>query len=182
MVVGDLLLGLGAAALWVAILLWSDRQSARRLWPPHRGRVTTAAWAWALTIAIYVGQIGAGAEQWNAFGWPAWLRHGVGGGLSILGSLYQSWGVAVLGLKGTSGWPVSLATTGPYAQTRHPQYLGQVATFIGIAIWSASPAAWVIGIAGCSALILAARVETRHLARTAPGHGDWAKRVPGVLS
>lgn len=182
MVSGDLILGLGAAAVWVAILMWSDRKDARRLWPPHEGGLVTAGWAWALTIAIYVGQIGAGAEQWNQFGWPAWLRHGVGGGMSILGSLYQSWGVAVLGIRGTSGWAVPLATTGPYAQTRHPQYLGQVATFIGIAIWSASPAAWIIGLAGCFALTLAARVETRHLARRAAGHGSWAARVPGILS
>ncbi len=176
---GDLALGLGAAGLWIAILLWSDRRDAQRLWPPHTGGVITACWAWALTVAIYVGQIGAGAEQWNQLGWPGWVRHGLGGGLSLAGSAYQSWAVVVLGLKGTSGWPVALATTGPYAQRRHPQYLGQVATFIGIAIWSASPAAWMIGLAGCAALLLAARVERRHLSRTCPGYADWAARTPG---
>lgn len=123
----------------------------------------TAAWAWGLTIAIYMGQIGAAAADWNAWGWPAWLRHGLGGGLSLLGSAYQSWAVLVLGLKGTSGWPVARETGGPYGQMRHPQYAGQMATFLGIAIWAASPAAWAIGLAGCSALILAGRVEDRFL-------------------
>ncbi|MCV6596355.1 MAG: phosphatidylethanolamine N-methyltransferase family protein [Mangrovicoccus sp.] len=123
----------------------------------------TAAWAWGLTIAIYMGQIGAAAADWNAWGWPAWLRHGLGGGLSVLGSAYQSWAVLVLGLKGTSGWPVAREARGPYAQMRHPQYAGQMATFLGIAIWAASPAAWAIGLAGCGALILAGRVEDRFL-------------------
>lgn len=182
MVGQDILLGLGAATLWIVILMWSDLVPGRRLWPPRRGSWVTAAWAWGLTVAIYMGQIGAGYEQWNALGWPGWVRHGIGGGLSLLGSLYQSWAVAVLGLRGTSGWPVPLATTGPYAQMRHPQYLGQMATFVGIAIWSASPAAALIGVAGCLALTVAARVETRHLARTVEGHSDWARRVPGFLS
>lgn len=182
MVLGDLLLGIGAAALWAAILFWSDRYPERRLWPPRKGNAVTAGWAWALTICIYVGQIGAGYEQWNMLNWPAWLRHGIGGGLSIAGSAYQSWAVVVLGLKGTSGWPVPLVTQGPYAQMRHPQYLGQLATFVGIAIWSASPAAALIGLAGCAALVHAARTETRHLAQTQAEHGDWAKRTAGYLS
>ncbi|MEM1361195.1 MAG: methyltransferase [Pseudomonadota bacterium] len=178
----NLALGLGASLLWIALLIYSKRQPDRRIWPPLRYFWLTAIWAWGLTIAIYVGQIGAGTTEWNAWGWPGWLRHGLGGGLSLLGSAYQSWAVLVLGLKGTSGWPVPLVTNGPYAQMRHPQYLGQMATFLGIAIWCASPAAFVIGLAGAAALVLAARVENRFLAETQTDHHSWAARVPGVLS
>lgn len=179
MIPDDLSLGLGAALLWLAILAWSDRVPARRLWPPHRGGWYTALWAWGLTVLIYAAQIGAAADAWNALGWPGWLRHGVGGGVSVLGSLYQSWAVAVIGLKGTSGWPVPVVAHGPYAQMRHPQYAGQLATFAGIAIWAASPAAILIGLAGCLVLVVAARTEARHLRVTTPGYADYTAKVPG---
>ncbi len=179
---GDVILGLLAAAIWLGLLYWSDRNPGARLWPPARGTWHTAAWAWGLTICIYVGQIGVAYDDWNALGWPGWVRHGIGGGLSVVGSAYQSWAVVVLGLKGTSGWPVPLVTTGPYAHMRHPQYLGQVATFVGIAIWAASPLTALVGLAGCLALWRASVTEKRHLARTDPAFAAWAARTPGVLS
>jgi len=159
----DLALGLGAAGLWAGILIFSAMIPEHRIWPPRKGGWLTALWAWGLTIAIYMGQIGVAAADWNALAWPGWLRHGLGGGLSLMGSAYQSWALAVLGLKGTSGWPVARVTCGPYARMRHPQYAGQMATFLGIAIWAANPAAFVIGLAGCAALALAGRVEDRFL-------------------
>lgn len=171
-------LGVGASTAWIGLLAWSDRNPSRRLWPPHRGGWLTAAWAWALTIAIYVGEIYAAAADFNTLDLPAWFRWIVGGGVSLAGTAVQSWGAANLGLMGTSGWPAGLVTHGAYARLRHPQYLGQIATLIGIAIFAGSLLAWPVAIAGSVALYYACVVEDRHLEATQAGFGAYAARVP----
>ncbi len=181
MILPNLAIGLLAAAAWIALLKWSDANPEKRLWPPRHGSWGTAAWAWGLTILIYVGLIRVAAIDFNVLGLPAWLRWGVGGGISLVGSAVQTWGASNLGLKGTSGWPVGLVTNGAYARLRHPQYLGQIATLIGIAIFAGSLLAWPVALAGSAALVYAARVEGRHLAATQPGHAAYAARVRSFL-
>jgi hypothetical protein len=163
-VTGALALGLGASALWIAILLWSDARPGLRLWPPRQGSWFTAVWAWGLTILIYVGLIRAGTAEWNAVGLPAALRWGAGGALSVSGSVLQGRGLGDLGLKGTSGWRVAPVRTGVYARFDHPQYLGQIAALAGIALISGTLWGWLIVVAACAALLYAGRVETRFLA------------------
>ncbi|MDF0599548.1 methyltransferase [Psychromarinibacter sp. C21-152] len=174
-------LGAAAALGWAAVLLWSDRHPPRRLWPPHEGRWRTAAWAWALTVAIYVGAIRAGFHEAAQPVLPDWLRFGAGGLLSVAGSALHSWGTWDLGLKATSGWPAPLVTRGSYASSRHPQYLGQSAMLIGIALLAGTPPALWPALAGVAALLLAARVEDRHLAATAPGHAAYRARTGFLL-
>ncbi len=158
-------LSLGASAAWGAILFLSDR-GIRRIWPPARGNWPTAIWAWGLTTAIYVGLINAATADWNGLGWPGWLRWGIGGaGLTLLSFWVQGRGIVDLGLAGTSGWDVGLVTDGAYARRRHPQYAGQIASLVGLAILGASSAALVAAVAGCAALFYASLVEDRDLAR-----------------
>ncbi len=174
-------IGCAAALAWVILLLWSDRYPQTRLWPPHQGNLITAAWAWGLTILIYLGAIQAGFAAPNALGLPGWLRWGLGGALSVLGSIPHTWGTLSLGLRGTSGWPVPLITHGIYARSRHPQYLGQAVMLLGLAVlggtlWGLWPA-----LAGAGALLLAARIEDRHLAAISPEHSDYARRTAFLL-
>jgi len=172
--------GVGAALGWVAILWWSDRHPARRLWPPLHGTPGTAVWAWGLTIAIYLGTLQAGFAAPNALDLPGWLRWGVGLTLSIGGGIPHTWGTLALGVKPTSGWPAPLVTHGPYGWHRHPQYLGQAIMLLGLAIvggtlWAVWPA-----LAGAAALIYAARVEDRHLAARYPEHTAYRARTAGL--
>ncbi len=167
--------GLLAAVLWIAILWWSDRHRSARIWPPLVPGRWTAAWAWGLTILIYVGVIRAGGG--DDFLAPVWLRWGVGGGLSVAGSVLHGWGTVGLGLKGTSGWPVPLKTDGAFGHRRHPQYLGQSCMLLGLAVLLGGGWALLAALAGIAALIYAALVEDRHLAQTAPGHAAYRART-----
>lgn len=159
---------LAASAAWLAILTASLCGTA--IWPPRTGSWLAALWAWGLTILIYVGLIRSGAADWNALGWPAWFRWGVGGAALTLVSFWiQGRGIADLGLKGTSGWDVGLVRSGAYARRRHPQYLGQAVSLVGLALLAASPLALIAGAVGAVALVWASVVEDRVLARR---HGD----------
>ena len=156
-------IGLGACAAWAAILLHASRRPAARLWPPRRPTVLTVVWSWGLTIAIYVGLVRLGSAEGNVLDLPQALRWGLGGALTVGGSLLQSWGTATLGLKATSGWPAPRATRGPYRVMSHPQYAGQAASFAGIALISGGALVWIVALAGALALAFAARVEHVHL-------------------
>ena len=174
------LIGVAAALAWVAILRWSDRHPRRRMWPPHRASLRTASWAWGLTVAIYLGVLQAGFAAPNALGLPGWLRWGAGLTLSLAGSVPHTLGTLALGLKATSGWPGPLATSGIYRWRRHPQYIGQGAMLLGMAVvggtfWALWPA-----LAGCAALVWAARVEDRHLAATHPGHAAYRRATRAI--
>ncbi|TDL79537.1 hypothetical protein E2L08_09530 [Palleronia sediminis] len=133
---------------------------------PRAGHWFTAAWAWGLTVAIYVGLIRAGAAEWNALGWAAWLRWGIGGAvLTLMSFVVQGRGIVDAGLKGTSGWDAGLVTGGAYARRRHPQYAGQAISLIGLGILAAAPQVLAAAAAGVAALAPAGYAEDRALAR-----------------
>lgn len=175
---GWLLLSLAASAAWGAILALSDRRVAR-IWPPEKGGWLSAAWAWVLTTAIYVGLINASSADWNGLDWPAWLRWGIGGaGLTLLSFWVQGRGIVDLGLAGTSGWRVGLVTTGAYARRRHPQYAGQIVSLVGLGILGGAWSGLVAAAAGSAALLYASIVEDRDLARRhGASHAAYRDRV-----
>lgn len=169
---------LGASAFWALILTWSDRNHERRLWPPRSGNWITGAWAWGLTILIYVGLINTATADWNALGWPAWLRWAGAIAAAIASTLVQGRGVRDLGLGGTSGWDVGVVTTGAYAWMRHPQYLGQIISLIGLAWFGANGWAFLAAAVGSVTLVYAGHVEERFLSRRHPrDYGAYSTRV-----
>ncbi|MBF9033612.1 DUF1295 domain-containing protein [Rhodobacterales bacterium HKCCE2091] len=176
---GGLVIGLTATAAWVAILMISRNGTGP--WPPERGGWFTAVYAWGLTILIYVGLFQAWAEDANAFGWPGWIRWGVGGALMAASFGLQGWGTVDLGLRGTSGWPVPLRQTGSYALVRHPQYLGQMIGFAGMALAAANAAATVIALAAVALLILGSMVEDRFLSRHHDAFAAYARHTPFLI-
>jgi protein-S-isoprenylcysteine O-methyltransferase Ste14 len=75
-----------------------------------------------------------------------------------------------------------LATSGPYAYTRNPLYLGTLLAAAGLAVASRS--------AGLAALFAAVfglvylpviQLEEQHLRKLFPEYGDYAARVPALL-
>ena len=138
---GALGLGLCATAIWAVLLLLSDRTPGHGPWPPRKGNLLTATWAWGLTTLVYVGLV----QIWGQSPvLPPIIQWGLGLPLAIAGSILHTWATATLGLKGTSGWDVGLATNGPYALCRHPQYLGQIVSIAGLALIIGSPEALVL--------------------------------------
>lgn len=173
------LLGLGATALWALILSRSQRQLWRGPWPPERGNLPTAVWAWGLTTLIYVGLI----QTWGQPpALPAALRFGSGLPLIVAGGMVHGWATAVLGLKGTSGWDVGVVTSGPYALCRHPQYLGQIGSLAGVALLIGSFESLALGLAASAMLLYGARVEDRALAARHPDPvAAYRARTPFLL-
>ena len=163
-----LFIGLGACALWGLILWYSNKEPATGPWPPKSGNLPTALWSWGLTILIYVGLF----QTWQTPQGPmAWLIWTVALSIGTAGSALQTWGTANLGLKGTSGWDVGVVNTGAYAVSRHPQYVGQAAGFLGFAILLGHLPGWIISAAAIATLYFAARVEEAALAAR---HADYA--------
>ncbi len=75
-----------------------------------------------------------------------------------------------------------LTTSGPYAYTRNPLYLGSLMLAAGFAI--AARSVWMVGVMllmfGAIYLPVMAG-EERYLRRTFPGYVDYARQVPRLL-
>lgn len=173
------LLGICATAIWMVILITSERTPETRRWPPRQGNLVTALWAWGLTALIYLGL----AQTWGQASLltPA-MRYGFGLPLVVLGGGLHAWATATLGLKGTSGWDVGLVTTGPYALCRHPQYLGQIISLFGLAALIGSADSLNLGVAASAMLLYGSGVEDRALAARHPGlFASYRAKTPFLL-
>jgi protein-S-isoprenylcysteine O-methyltransferase Ste14 len=107
---------------------------------------------------------------------PTWVSIGVGGAIAAIGL----WVRAIA--SGHVKKDKELATTGPYAYTRNPLYLGSTIIAVGFAIAGCN--AW-IG-AGLVALYLAIylpviRGEEEYLTAHFPGYVEYKERVPRLI-
>jgi protein-S-isoprenylcysteine O-methyltransferase Ste14 len=62
------------------------------------------------------------------------LRLLLGLPLAVLGVSLVTWGIATLGVRNTSALPNGFVSSGPYAFTRNPQYVGDITLFLGVSI------------------------------------------------
>jgi protein-S-isoprenylcysteine O-methyltransferase Ste14 len=75
-----------------------------------------------------------------------------------------------------------LATSGPYAFTRNPLYLGTLATALGLAAAGHSAAlALLFGALFALVYLPAIELEEQHLTAILPGYREFAARVPLLL-
>ena len=102
--------------------------------------------------------------------------------LATAGLAYSVWGLAYL-RRSFSIIPEArrLVTGGPYSLSRHPVYLGEITTAIGVNL---ATAGWLSALAilyfvGCE--LLRMRWEERILALTFPDYSEYARRVPRYL-
>ncbi|TMC85994.1 MAG: isoprenylcysteine carboxylmethyltransferase family protein [Chloroflexi bacterium] len=103
--------------------------------------------------------------------------------LATAGLVYSVWGLAYL-RRSFSIIPEArrLVTGGPYSLSRHPVYLGEIATAIGINLATAGwlSAAAIVYFVACE--LLRIRWEERILAQTFPyEYTEYARRVPRYL-
>lgn len=114
-----------------------------------------------------------------AFAWfshPDFTSLAIGLPLSASGLALRAWAAGHLAKD------QRLATSGPYAFTRNPLYLGTLITALGLAV-AARSAGLAVLFAALFALVYlpAIELEEQHLAAILPGYSDFAARVPLLI-
>lgn len=128
----------------------------------------------ARRIRVPLGFLFAGIYLWLAR--PTWRSLAFGALIIIPGLLLRALAAGHVRKN------AELTTTGPYAYTRNPLYLGSMAIAAGFAVAAKSP--W---IAGLLVILFAAiyvpviRSEEAFLRDTFPGFADYRARVPRLL-
>jgi protein-S-isoprenylcysteine O-methyltransferase Ste14 len=75
-----------------------------------------------------------------------------------------------------------LTSTGPYAYTRNPLYLGSVLIAVGFVIAARNPWIAVAAITMFAVIYIPViRAEEKYLASLFPGYGEYAAQVPRLL-
>lgn len=103
--------------------------------------------------------------------------------LATLGLAYSVWGLAYL-RRSFSIIPEArrLVTGGPYGLSRHPVYLGEIATAIGVNLATAGPLSALAVLYFIACEVLRIRWEERVLERAYPtDYPSYAGRVPRYL-
>ncbi|MGA8153789.1 MAG: isoprenylcysteine carboxylmethyltransferase family protein [Terriglobales bacterium] len=111
-----------------------------------------------------------------------WLAHPAAKSL-LLGTVFIAMGLALRGLaSGHVQKNEQLATTGPYAYTRNPLYLGSLILAIGFVI--AARSLWIaliLGILFLAIYLPVIRAEEKFLAQRFPEFDSYAGRVPRLF-
>lgn len=175
-------LGLGAAAVMLAALVWSRNAPDRRLWPPRRSGAASAIVVWGLTGLVFGASLSLGLMHWNALGLPAGVRWGLGAPL-VVGANFVVWReVLGLGLRGTSGAATGLRTEGLYRRSRNPQYTADIVLLIGWGLLCAAPAAILVAAGGIAVLLCAPLAEEPWLeAQYGAAYRRYRARTPRFL-
>jgi protein-S-isoprenylcysteine O-methyltransferase Ste14 len=138
-------------------------------------RVAMRGWkSVARRIRVPLGFLFAAFYFWRAR--PTWLSLAIGAAVAALGIFLRA--LASGHVKKNE----ELATTGPYAYSRNPLYLGSVIIAVGFAI--AARDVWVaVGIAALFAFIYVPviRAEEAFLRAHFAEYDDYARRVPRLL-
>ena len=96
-----------------------------------------------------------------------------GSGVSVAGLLLRAWAAGHLAKN------QRLATSGPYAFTRNPLYIGTLLVAAGLAIASRQPAlAALFAVAFALVYLPAIELEEQHLRSLFPEYEGYARRVP----
>ncbi len=128
----------------------------------------------ASRMRVPLGFVFALAYLW--FANPGWIWIGLGGVLLIIG----------LAIRAAAAGHIrknrELATSGPYAYTRNPLYLGSLFIAAGFVIASRNP--W-IALAALLMFVLiylpVIKAEESYLRETFPAYSDYAAQVPRLL-
>ncbi len=139
--------------------------------------MASSSWSWskiATRMRVPLGFAFAAAYLW--FAAPTWL--------SILGGAICSLiGLAVRAVaSGHIRKNAALATTGPYAYTRNPLYLGSVLMALGFVIAARN---WWIGLAALAMFLIiyipVIKAEEVYLRGIFPDYSQYAANVPRLL-
>ncbi len=128
----------------------------------------------ARRIRVPLGFVFAALFLWLAR--PSWLSLAIGAGVTLPGLWLRA--IAAGHVKKNA----ELTTTGPYAYTRNPLYLGSIIIAVGFAV-----AAWNAWIGVVLVVLFLAiylpviRSEEAFLRGSFPGFDDYARQVPRLI-
>lgn len=128
----------------------------------------------ARRIRVPLGFVFAALYLWLAA--PTWLSLTAGTVVLLPGLLLRTLA------SGHVRKNAVLTTTGPYAYTRNPLYLGSM--IIGVGFTVASQSLWVLIALGVMFVLIyvpVVRSEEAYLRTNFPEYGDYARRVPRFL-
>jgi len=128
----------------------------------------------ARRIRVPVGFVFAAYYLWRAR--PSWTTLAAGGAVAVIGLALRAYASGYV-RKGSE-----LITTGPYAYTRNPLYLGSLIIAAGFAV--AARSLWITLAAAAIFLAIyipVMRFEEQFLRSQFPGFDDYAGRVPRLL-
>jgi protein-S-isoprenylcysteine O-methyltransferase Ste14 len=107
---------------------------------------------------------------------PTWTSLAIGGSIGLAGLGLRAWAAGHLEKN------EKLATSGPFAYTRNPLYVGTLTVGAAFAIAGSSVAVGVILLAFFVLFYLpVVGEEEGHLRRLFPAYGDYERRVPKFL-
>lgn len=128
----------------------------------------------ARRIRVPLGFLFAAVYLWLAR--PDWASIGVGAVVALLGVALRA------AASGHVRKNEQLTTTGPYAVTRNPLYLGSI--IIGIGFAAAARSAWIAGllvVMFAAIYVPVIRAEEEFLRGRFPEFDEYARRVPRLL-
>ncbi|PHS21870.1 MAG: methyltransferase [Robiginitomaculum sp.] len=174
--------GVLASGAFLAAVIWSIAFPQKCIWPPQRSTFWNRALIWVLTVIAIGSMFWLGLTDWNAFGWSAKLRWGLGLPLMITGNIVVFHSAAYLGYKATSGAKTALRTHGFYRYSRNPQYTADLFLFTGWAILSASIHALPVIVITLLTLLMAPSSEEPWLRRQyGKPYEDYCRKVRRFL-
>jgi protein-S-isoprenylcysteine O-methyltransferase Ste14 len=117
-----------------------------RIWPPP-GKQSWQFWfIWLSYSAGGVGVFVIGVLDWGSLGWDHWSIRYIGAALILLSVPLGEWGMRTLNVHQTLGMQGRLLTSGPYGYTRNPQYVSEIALYLGAILVTNSAMALAIGV------------------------------------
>lgn len=139
------------------------------------GLKTMTSWSMiARRIRVPLGFAAAAIYLWSAR--PSWGSLAAGAAVSALG----------IGVRALASGHVrkneELTSTGPYAYTRNPLYLGSIIIAAGFAV--ASRSWWIVLLLGfmfVAIYVPVIRAEEDYLKSKFAGYDDYARRVPRLI-
>lgn len=132
-----------ASLILVVGAVWSIAIPHNRIWPPPGKRSWQYLSTWMCFCVAFSGNAALLVVDWDS-----WVTHNsdrffLGLPLVAVGASLVFWGAFTLGARNTSGLRDGLVRSGPYRFTRNPQYLGDIALFVGLSLCANSLSLWI---------------------------------------
>ena len=164
-----------AGAAWCVVF------PARRIYPMNsKGGVYYLMWL--MFWFVFGSNFALVVLDWNTGAWEGPLRFMLGVPIALLGGGLVSWGITTLGVRNTSALPDGLITSGPYAFTRNPQYVGDILLFTGVSVIANSEMVLVTHVLTSLVFVVAPLAEEPWLdGQYGDPYREYRSRVPRFL-